>query len=274
MQCILQAVLGQVDRDDALGTGQARANDGTEADETAAEDGDRRAALDLRRVERRADARREAAGERRTAVERRLGADLGKRDLGHHRVLGERRGAHKVAQLLATTRETGGAVGQVATALLLADCDAAVRARALAVDALPALRRKQRDHVIAGLDHRHALADLLDHAGTLVPEHARCVARGVCARRCVEVRMADAAGLEAHEHLPRLRLRQLDLLDDEWLAEFLEYCGADLHGAKRTRPNHSSARRGRPPSRGWQRVSLGAAARRASLRPRQGRQRA
>jgi hypothetical protein len=43
--------------------------------------------------------------------------------------------------------------------------------------------------------------------------------------------MADAARLEADEHLPRLRLGELDLLDDERLAEFLEYCGTDLHGA-------------------------------------------
>jgi hypothetical protein len=42
--------------------------------------------------------------------------------------------------------------------------------------------------------------------------------------------MADAAGDEPDEHLARLRLLQVELLDDERLAEFLEDGGADLHG--------------------------------------------
>jgi hypothetical protein len=64
-----------------------------------------------------------------------------------------------------------------------------------------------------------------------MPEHARRVAGRVRARRRVEVGVADTARLEAHEHLPRLGLGQVHLLDDERLAELLEYCGADLHGA-------------------------------------------
>ena len=88
------------------------------------------------------------------ALERRLGVDLRERDLRHHRVLGERRGAHEVADRLAARREPRRAVGQVALVLLLADREAEVRAVAQAVDALAALRREERDDVVAGRDRR------------------------------------------------------------------------------------------------------------------------
>ena len=141
--------------------------------------------LDLGGSERRAEPGREAAGEQRGAVERRLGVDLRERDLRHHRVLGERRGAHEVAQRLAVARQARGAVGQVALVLLLADREAQVRARAAAVDALAALRREQRHDVVAGRDERHVLPDALHDAGALVAEHARRVAGRVgAARRC------------------------------------------------------------------------------------------
>jgi hypothetical protein len=42
--------------------------------------------------------------------------------------------------------------------------------------------------------------------------------------------MADAARNESDEHLARLRLCQVDLLDDERLTELLEDCGPDPHG--------------------------------------------
>jgi hypothetical protein len=78
--------------------------------------------------------------------------DLRERDLRHHRVLGERRRAHEVADRLAVARQARRAVGQVALVLLLADREAEVRARRAAVDALAALRREQRDDVVAGRD--------------------------------------------------------------------------------------------------------------------------
>jgi hypothetical protein len=40
--------------------------------------------------------------------------------------------------------------------------------------------------------------------------------------------MADAAGDDPDERLARLRLVELDVLDDEWLPELLEDCGADV----------------------------------------------
>ena len=96
------------------------------------------------------------------AVQRRLGVDLRQRDLRHHRRLGERRGAHEVADRLAAARQARRAVGQVAEVLLLADRQADVRPRAAAVDALAALGREQRDDVVAGRDER----DALPHAST------------------------------------------------------------------------------------------------------------
>ena len=102
---------------------------------------------------RRAEPGREPAGEERRVLERRLAVDLRERDLRHHGVLGERRGAHEVADRLAVARQARRAVGQVALVLLLADREAEVRARAQAVDALAALRREERDDVVA---RRHA----------------------------------------------------------------------------------------------------------------------
>ena len=93
-----------------------------------AEDDAGRARLDLGGVHRRAEPGREPAREQAGAVERRLGVDLRERDLRHHRVLGERRGAHEVADRLAVAREPRRAVGQVALVLLLADRQAEVRA--------------------------------------------------------------------------------------------------------------------------------------------------
>ena len=67
--------------------------------------------------------------------------------------------------------------------------------------------------------------------------------------------MADAAGDEAHEHLARLRLGQVDLLHLERLAELLEHRGADLHvaavlpvsGTARTRRRPSWSPNSQPP---------------------------
>ena len=68
----------------------------------------------------------------------------------------------------------------------------------------------------------------LDDAGALVPEHGRRVAGRVGAGGRVHVGVADAAGDEADEHLAGLGARELDVLDDERLAELLEHRGADL----------------------------------------------
>ena len=135
---------------------------------------------------------------------------------------------------LAVAREADGAVGQVTLALLLADREAEVRPRRAAVDALAALRGEERDDVVAGRERVDAVADPLDDAGALVPEHGRRVAGRIGAGRGVEVGVADAAGDEANEHLARLRLGELELLHLERRAEVLQHGGADLHRAARS----------------------------------------
>ena len=68
-----------------------------------------------------------------------------------------------------------------------------------------------------------ALADRLDDAGALVPEHGRRIAGRIDAGGGVHVGVADAAGDEPHEHLAGARLGEVELLHDERLAELLEH---------------------------------------------------
>ena len=85
--------------------------------------------------------------------------------------------------------------------------------------------------MVAFLQVAHAGAELLDHACALVAEHGGLVAGRICARRGEEVGVADAAGDEADEDFAVLRLRQVELLHLERLAEFFEYGSARLHTA-------------------------------------------
>ena len=137
-------------------------------------------------------------------------------------------------------------VREVAEALLVADRDAAVGAVAEAVDALPAFGGEERDHVVARGDEGDTVADALDDARAFVAEDARRVAGRVGARGRVEIGVADAAGGEADEHLARLRLGEVDLLDDERASELLEDGGADFHAASIV--SASAGRRAHPPS--------------------------
>jgi hypothetical protein len=126
----------EVDADDHVGAGQARALDHVEADAAEAEHHDVGAGLDLGGVDHRADAGGDAAADVADLVERRVLADLRQRDLGHHGVVGEGRGAHVVVHGLAAEREAAGAVGHQALALGGADRLAEVGLGAEAVLAL------------------------------------------------------------------------------------------------------------------------------------------
>jgi hypothetical protein len=172
-------------------------------------------------------------------LRRRFRAYLRERDLGHHGVLGEGGAAHEVPDRLVVPAQARRPVREETLILLLANRQAEVRAVAEAVLALAALRREERHDVVARHDRRNAWADLLDDARALVPEHGRRVPGRIGARGGVQIRMADAARNEPDEHLACLRLRQVDLLDDERLAELLEDCGPDPHGSMlaQARPN-------------------------------------
>ena len=67
----------------------------------------------------------------------------------------------------------------MALILLLADGKAEIGAVITAVLALAALRREERDDVIAGLDVGDAVTDAFDDACTLVAEHGRRVTGGI-----------------------------------------------------------------------------------------------
>ena len=85
--------------------------------------------------------------------------------------------------------------------------------------------------MVARLHRAHAVADALDHACALVPEHGGRVARGVGAGGREEIGVAHAAGHEPDEHLSCAGLGQLELLHLERRPERLEHGGADLHDA-------------------------------------------
>ena len=138
-----------VDADDHVGAGHARALHDVEADAAEAEHDDVGAGLDLRRVDHRADAGRHAAADVADLVERRVLADLRDRDLRQHGVVRERRAAHVVVQRLAAEREAARAVGHHALALRRADRRAQIGLARQAGLALPALGRVERDDVIA-----------------------------------------------------------------------------------------------------------------------------
>ena len=188
--------------------------------------------LDLRGVHRRADPGREPAREQARALERRLRRDLRECDLGHHGVLGERRRAHEVAHRLAVAREPRRAVGQVALVLLLADREAEVRAVAAAVHALAALRREERDDVVARRERRHAVADASRRRrrprGRARSARSRTDRRPRrCRDRCGR-RRTRRAGRAPRRRAARSARRSLHR---ERRAELLEDGGSDLHAA-------------------------------------------
>ena len=85
-----------------------------------------------------------------------------------------------------------------------------------------------------GAHARDALADRLDDARALVPEHGRRVARrdrrrSRCTCRCGRRRRPRARTSTS----PGFGSGELDVLDDEGLAELLENSGSNAHMARR-----------------------------------------
>jgi hypothetical protein len=132
---------------------------------------------------------------------------------------------------LTVPRQPRRAVGEVTLVLLLADGEAEIRALLPAVLALAALRRKQRDDVITGREVCDALAHTLDDPRALVPEYRRRVAGRVGTGCGVEIRVADAARDEPDEHLARLGLGEVELLNLQGCPELLEDRRANSHRA-------------------------------------------
>jgi hypothetical protein len=136
-----------------------------------------------------------------------------------------------VADLLAVARQPRRPVGKQALVLLVADREAEIGALVAAMDAFAALRREERDDVVARRERLDAAPHPLHDACTLVSEHRRRVARGIGARRRVEVGVADATRLQTDEHLPRPGLGEIEFLHLQRSTEALEDGGANPHSA-------------------------------------------
>ena len=161
----------------------------------------------------------------------RLGRDLRERDLRHHRVLRERARPHEVADL-ARRRGTGASCRREGS-----PGSAARGSRGRGSCGLLRQCSHSRHWGENRVTTRSPGATLVTPSptrstmpGALVPEHRRRVAGRVGARGGVHVGVADAARLEADEHLAGLRLGEVDLGDAQRLAELLEHGGFDLHG--------------------------------------------
>src|SRR5262245_16455188 len=183
-----------VDADDLVGAGHPRALDHVEADPAEAEHDDVRARLDLRRVDHRADAGRHAAADVADLLERRVLADFRERDLRQHRVVRERRAAHVVVHHLAADRLPAGPVWHHALALRRTDRGAEVRLARRAGLALAALRRVERDDVVALLERPDARAHVHDDARAFVAKDDGKEAFRVRAGARELIRVADAGG--------------------------------------------------------------------------------
>jgi hypothetical protein len=68
--------------------------------------------------------------------------------------------------------ETGGAIGHQALTLGIADRSTQVGLARTAAGAFAALRRIQRDYVVAGLQRSDAFPDFQNHTGAFVAENA------------------------------------------------------------------------------------------------------
>ena len=225
---LLLAVV-DVDADDPVGPDHLQALDDVEADAAQAEDDAVGAGLDLGGVDHRADAGGDAAADVAGLVERRVGPDLGHRDLGQDRVVGEGRAAHVVVDRLALVAEPAGAVGHHALALGAADRSAEVGLARQAAFALAAFGRVERDHVVARLDAGDARPDLQHHARALMPQDRGEQALGIQPVQGVGVGVADACGLDLDQHLAGLGAFQVDLDDLQRLLGFEGDGGAGLH---------------------------------------------
>src|ERR1700743_21315 len=99
-----------IDTDDHVGAGHARALDHIQADAAQTKHNDVRTRLYLGGLDNSANARGHATADITHLLERGVLANLGHGDLGQYGVFGERRAAHVVMDLLLTDREAARAV--------------------------------------------------------------------------------------------------------------------------------------------------------------------
>jgi hypothetical protein len=133
-------------------------------------------------------------------------------------------------QALAAREQPAGAIRRRAG---FAQGRPALRARR----AVAAARHEHQHDVIADREIGHPVAELLHHAGRLVPERHRQRARPVAVDHR-EIGVAQARDLDAHEDLARPGRVEIEFLDPERArlrirerrAHRIQHCGLDLHG--------------------------------------------
>ena len=114
---------------------------------------------------------------------------------------------------LAPIAEARGTVRHQPLALGGADGGTKIGLAAQAAFTLAAFRRVERNHVIAGLDRRHARPDLADDTGALMTEDRRKDSFAVKAIERVSVGVTDSGRLYLDEDFAGLRAFQIDLND-------------------------------------------------------------
>ena len=219
-----------VDADDHVGAGEPQPLDDVEPDAAQPEHHALGAGLHLGGVEDGADAGRYAAADVADLVERGVLANLGDRDLGQHREIRERRGAHVVVQLLAVEREARGAVRHDALALRRTDGGAQIGLARQAGRALPAFGRVERNDVVALFHAGHARPDVDDDAGALVPEDGREQPSGSAPESVNSSVWQMPVAFTSTSTSPAFRPFELDVRDHERLGLFQCDGGAGLHG--------------------------------------------
>src|SRR5690606_28341205 len=159
--------------DDHIGAGHARTLHDVQADAAQAKHNHFIAGLDFGCVDYRADAGRYAAADIADLFERRILPDFGKCNFRHHRVIGKRRRAHIVKHILAVQFEPTGAVRHQALALGFTNGAAQIGLARQTENAIAALWRIKRDHVITGLERGYAGTYLHDDTGAFMPQNGR-----------------------------------------------------------------------------------------------------
>ena len=133
-------------------------------------------------------------------------------------------------QLFAVQGKARRAVGHHALTLGLADRLTQIGAARGAVAALATLGRVKRDHVVALLHGRHALAHIDDHASTFMAQDCREQAFRIGAREREFVGMANAGGFDFDQHLAIARSLKVNGFNRKRLSGLKGNGGASFHG--------------------------------------------
>ena len=227
LQRLLPLVLQRVDGHDVLRTGVAGALDRVDADTADAVDSHGVTGGHVRAVDGRAPSGRHAAAEQHGLVQRGVAVDLDRRVLVDHAVLAEGADHAHGAVLAAGAGDREPLPGQ-GTAQGPGAPVADRLASGGAVTADTAVRDERADHAVTGRDPGHARPDLLDDSRALVPEHHGRPPSHIPGDE-MEVGVAQARIGVADEDLSGLRPVEVEFLDLEALARFVEDGGPSLH---------------------------------------------